>query len=101
MDTIDDNIDPSVTTVCYKEQMKILKTSPTDPNLTESLQKQLEMERKLNDYLEMEGKFLQFRHSNHGLETKSPCFKLLFTSNRSKMPFLKGVIVVNETSLDV
>lgn len=56
VDTINNNIDPSVTTVCYKEEMKKLKTSPTDPELRTSLQKQLEMERKLNDYLQMEGK---------------------------------------------
>ena len=55
VDTIDNNIDTSVTTVCYKEQMKILKTSPTDPNHRKRLQENFEVEKKMNYILEMEG----------------------------------------------
>ncbi|XP_078330864.1 uncharacterized protein LOC111103680 isoform X3 [Crassostrea virginica] len=54
VDNINNHIDKSISTVCYKNEMKKLKKSSTDPDLEKILEKLFELEKQWNALSRME-----------------------------------------------
>nr|XP_022292818.1 uncharacterized protein LOC111103680 isoform X2 [Crassostrea virginica] len=54
VDNINNHIDRSISTVCYKKEMKKLKKSSTDPDLEKILAKLFEVEKQWNELFKME-----------------------------------------------
>lgn len=55
--TIDDQLDRKLVSTRYKDEMKKLKQSSTDPKLRQTMMEKIEIERRFIDLYEMEGMF--------------------------------------------